>query len=164
MLLISPSLAPARRDARSPAGWRRGLSYGSGSSRRALTTGQEGAEGGRPISSTRITRRRATTGTSNNRARVLWEAAPRITSRRWCGRGRATSIAGKSLGGATPIWRRWSRTWRVGSNLHDHPGLGLEYQLTQRTVRATKDDARKGRFYQAQVVLRPGPELHVIPY
>jgi choline dehydrogenase len=52
----------------------------------------------------------------------------------------------------------------VGANLHDHPGVGLEYEPTTRARRATKDDVRMGRFYEAQVVLRAAPDLHVIPY
>jgi choline dehydrogenase len=52
----------------------------------------------------------------------------------------------------------------VGANLHDHPGVGLEYQPTTSARRATKDDLRMERFYEAQVVLRTAPDLHVIPY
>jgi choline dehydrogenase len=52
----------------------------------------------------------------------------------------------------------------VGANLHDHPGVGLEYEPTTRARRATKDDLRMGRFYEAQIVLRTAPDLHVIPY
>jgi choline dehydrogenase len=52
----------------------------------------------------------------------------------------------------------------VGANLHDHPGVGLEYKPTTRARRATKDDLRMGRFYEAQIVLRTAPDLHVVPY
>jgi choline dehydrogenase len=52
----------------------------------------------------------------------------------------------------------------VGANLHDHPGVGLEYEPTPRARRATKVDLRMGRFYEAQIVLRTAPDLHVIPY
>ena len=52
----------------------------------------------------------------------------------------------------------------VGANLHDHPGVGLEYQATARAVRAVKKDEAEGRFYEVQLVLRTSPDLHVIPY
>ena len=52
----------------------------------------------------------------------------------------------------------------VGANLHDHPGVGLEYEPTPRARRAVKDDAKAGRFYEAQVVLKSAPDLHVVPY
>ena len=52
----------------------------------------------------------------------------------------------------------------VGANLHDHPGVGLEYEPTKHARQATKDDLRMGRFYEAQIVLRTAPDLHVVPY
>jgi choline dehydrogenase len=52
----------------------------------------------------------------------------------------------------------------VGDNLHDHPGVGLEYEPTTRALRATKADDAQGRFYEVQLVLRTAPDLHVIPY
>jgi choline dehydrogenase len=52
----------------------------------------------------------------------------------------------------------------VGANLHDHPGVGLEYEPTTHARRATKNDVRMGRFYEAQIVLRTEPDLHVVPY
>jgi choline dehydrogenase len=52
----------------------------------------------------------------------------------------------------------------VGANLHDHPGIALEYEPTQRVRRATRDAAKRGRFYQTQMVLRAEPDLHIIPY
>lgn len=52
----------------------------------------------------------------------------------------------------------------VGANLHDHPGIGFDYETTSEARRATKADAGAGRFYQAQVMLRVAPDLHVFPY
>jgi choline dehydrogenase len=52
----------------------------------------------------------------------------------------------------------------VGANLHDHPGVGLEYEPTTRALRAAKREDAEGRFYQAQLVLRRGLDLHVVPY
>jgi choline dehydrogenase len=52
----------------------------------------------------------------------------------------------------------------VGANLHDHPGLALEYEPTQRLRRSTSDEAKRERFYQTQIVLRAAPDLHIIPY
>jgi choline dehydrogenase len=52
----------------------------------------------------------------------------------------------------------------VGANLHDHPGVGLEYEPTARALRAVKAEDAEGRFYEVQLVLRTAPDLHVIPY
>jgi choline dehydrogenase-like flavoprotein len=52
----------------------------------------------------------------------------------------------------------------VGANLHDHPGVGLEYEPTARALRAVRAEDAEGRFYEAQLVLRAAPDLHVIPY
>jgi choline dehydrogenase len=52
----------------------------------------------------------------------------------------------------------------VGANLHDHPGVGLEYEPTPRALRAVKADESEGRFYEVQLVLKTAPDLHVIPY
>jgi choline dehydrogenase len=52
----------------------------------------------------------------------------------------------------------------VGANLHDHPGVALEYKPTARALRAVKSEDAEGRFYQAQLVLRTAPDLHVMPY
>lgn len=52
----------------------------------------------------------------------------------------------------------------VGANLHDHPGVGLEYEPAPRAARATKDDEAAGRFFEVQIVLRTSPSLHIIPY
>jgi choline dehydrogenase len=52
----------------------------------------------------------------------------------------------------------------VGANLHDHPGVALEYEPTPGAQRAAKDDESTGRFYEVQVVLRTSPDLHVVPY
>jgi choline dehydrogenase len=52
----------------------------------------------------------------------------------------------------------------VGMNLHDHPGVALEYQPTARALRAVKSEDKEGRFYEVQLVLRTAPDLHVIPY
>ena len=52
----------------------------------------------------------------------------------------------------------------VGANLHDHPGVGLEYKPSARALRAVKTEDAEGRFYQAQLVLRTAPDLHVLPY
>ena len=51
----------------------------------------------------------------------------------------------------------------VGANLHDHPGVGIEYQPTTRALRAVKEDVKARRFYEAQIVLKT-PDLHVVPY
>jgi choline dehydrogenase len=52
----------------------------------------------------------------------------------------------------------------VGANLHDHPGVGLEYELTARARRAAKQDLAADRFYEAQVVLHTPSDLHIVPY
>jgi choline dehydrogenase len=52
----------------------------------------------------------------------------------------------------------------VGANLHDHPGVGFEYEPTARARRAARDDESSRRFQESQVVLRAAPELHVVPY
>jgi choline dehydrogenase len=52
----------------------------------------------------------------------------------------------------------------VGANLHDHPGVAVEYEPTTRARRALRDDVRGGRFYEVQVVAKTAPELHVLPY
>jgi choline dehydrogenase len=52
----------------------------------------------------------------------------------------------------------------VGLNLHDHPGVGLEYQPAARALRAVKAEDKDGRFYEVQLVLRAAPDLHVVPY
>jgi choline dehydrogenase len=52
----------------------------------------------------------------------------------------------------------------VGVNLHDHPGVGLEYQPTPRALRAVRKEEKEGRFYEVQLVLRAAPDLHVVPY
>jgi choline dehydrogenase len=52
----------------------------------------------------------------------------------------------------------------VGANLHDHPGVGLEYEPTARALRAVKREDAEGRFYEVQLALRTAPDLHVIPY
>jgi choline dehydrogenase-like flavoprotein len=52
----------------------------------------------------------------------------------------------------------------VGANLHDHPGAGVEYEPTRRALQAVKEDTATGRFYEAQVVLKTAPDLHVVPY
>jgi choline dehydrogenase-like flavoprotein len=52
----------------------------------------------------------------------------------------------------------------VGANLHDHPGVGLEYEPTARALRAVKAEDAQGRFYEAQLVLRTASDLHVVPY
>jgi choline dehydrogenase len=52
----------------------------------------------------------------------------------------------------------------VGANLHDHPGVGFEYEPTARALRAVKEDAVAGRFYEAEIVLKTSPDLHVVPY
>jgi choline dehydrogenase len=52
----------------------------------------------------------------------------------------------------------------VGANLHDHPGIGLEYEPTTCALRATKEDLASGRFYEAQIVLKTSPDLHIVPY
>jgi choline dehydrogenase len=52
----------------------------------------------------------------------------------------------------------------VGANLHDHPGTGLEYELTARARRAMKQDFEAGRFFEAQVVLHTPSDLHIVPY
>jgi choline dehydrogenase len=52
----------------------------------------------------------------------------------------------------------------VGANLHDHPGVGLEYEPTTRARRAVKQEDTQGRFYEVQLVLRSAPALHIVPY
>jgi choline dehydrogenase len=52
----------------------------------------------------------------------------------------------------------------VGANLHDHPGVGLDYEPAARALRAVKKEEAAGRFYEVQLVLRAAPDLHVIPY
>jgi choline dehydrogenase len=52
----------------------------------------------------------------------------------------------------------------VGANLHDHPGVALEYEPTPGALRAVEEDEAAGRFYEVQIVLRTSPDLHVVPY
>jgi choline dehydrogenase len=52
----------------------------------------------------------------------------------------------------------------VGANLHDHPGVGFEYEPTAHALRVAKKDVATGRFYEVQVVLKTRPDLHIIPY
>src|SRR5262249_10352482 len=52
----------------------------------------------------------------------------------------------------------------VGGNLHDHVGVGFNYVPTQRAWRRLGGDIRAGRFYQAQVMLKPDADFHVFPY
>jgi len=52
----------------------------------------------------------------------------------------------------------------VGANLHDHPGVGFDYEPTARARRALEEDLAAGRFYQSQVALRAEHDLHVFPY
>jgi choline dehydrogenase len=52
----------------------------------------------------------------------------------------------------------------VGKNLHDHPGVGAEYEPTPQLVRATNGDVRAGRHYEAEMVLKDMPDLHLVPY
>jgi choline dehydrogenase len=52
----------------------------------------------------------------------------------------------------------------VGANLHDHPGIALEYEPTARALRSVKAEDAEGRFYEVQLVLRTTPDLHVVPY
>jgi choline dehydrogenase len=52
----------------------------------------------------------------------------------------------------------------LGGNLHDHPGTGLEYELTARARRAMKQDLAAGRFFEAQVMLHTPSDLHIVPY
>jgi choline dehydrogenase len=52
----------------------------------------------------------------------------------------------------------------VGANLHDHPGVALDYQPTPGALRAVKEDEAASRFYEAQIVLRASPDLHLVPY
>ena len=42
----------------------------------------------------------------------------------------------------------------VGSNLHDHPGVGLDYDPARHILRAVKKDHAAGRLYESQVVLK----------
>lgn len=51
----------------------------------------------------------------------------------------------------------------VGANLHDHPGVGFDYEPSARARRALADDLHSGRFYQSQVGLKFA-DLHVFPY
>jgi choline dehydrogenase len=52
----------------------------------------------------------------------------------------------------------------VGRNLHDHPGIGLDFAPSPWLSRATRKDAADGRLYESQIVLKAEPDLHVIPY
>lgn len=52
----------------------------------------------------------------------------------------------------------------VGRNLHDHPGVSFEYKPARHALRAAKEDLAAGRFYEAQVVLKTAPDLHIVPY
>jgi choline dehydrogenase len=52
----------------------------------------------------------------------------------------------------------------VGANLHDHPGVGFDYEPTRRALRAVEQDVATGRFHESQVVLKTAPDLHVVPY
>jgi choline dehydrogenase len=52
----------------------------------------------------------------------------------------------------------------VGSNLHDHPGVGLDYGPARHILRAVKKDLAAGRLYESQVVLKTPPDLHILPY
>jgi choline dehydrogenase len=52
----------------------------------------------------------------------------------------------------------------VGANLHDHPGVGFEYEPTTRALRAAKEDVTTKHFYEVQVVLKTSSDLHIVPY
>jgi choline dehydrogenase len=52
----------------------------------------------------------------------------------------------------------------VGRNLHDHPGIAVEYQPTGEAERASQADLVSGRLYQSQVILMAEPAIHVLPY
>lgn len=43
----------------------------------------------------------------------------------------------------------------VGANLHDHPGVGLEYEPTTRALRAAKEDLKVGDSTRPRLYSRP---------
>jgi choline dehydrogenase-like flavoprotein len=59
----------------------------------------------------------------------------------------------------------------VGRNLHDHPGVALDYEPTVEIRRQCEEEMRGGRFYEAQVMLKARSpratehwDLNVFPY
>jgi choline dehydrogenase len=59
----------------------------------------------------------------------------------------------------------------VGRNLHDHPGVALDYEPTAEIRRQFEEEIRSGRFYEAQVMLKARSpratehwDLNVFPY
>ncbi len=59
----------------------------------------------------------------------------------------------------------------VGRNLHDHAGVRVRYEATPAGHAAIRDDVRRGRLAQSQVILRSSTrsgevayDLHVLPY
>jgi len=53
----------------------------------------------------------------------------------------------------------------VGANLHDHPGVAIEFAPSPAAHRELAVDLATGRFHQSQAVLRAqGHSLHVLPY
>ncbi len=58
----------------------------------------------------------------------------------------------------------------VGRNLHDHPGVRVEYPLSPAGRRALEADQARGALYQSQVILKArsrdctaGCDLHILP-
>jgi choline dehydrogenase len=59
----------------------------------------------------------------------------------------------------------------VGENLHDHPGVSIDFVPTEKAKQGLEDDFRTGRFFQSEVLLRArssrctdGFDLHLAPY
>lgn len=59
----------------------------------------------------------------------------------------------------------------IGENLHDHPGVAVEYEPSQNAVTALASDLSRSRFWEAQVIIpsrsrgaRLDFDLHLVPY
>jgi choline dehydrogenase len=59
----------------------------------------------------------------------------------------------------------------VGENLHDHPGVAVEFEPSQEAVGTLASDVSRGRFWEAQVIIpsrsrgaRSGFDLHLVPF
>ncbi len=59
----------------------------------------------------------------------------------------------------------------VGQNLHDHPGISMDFEPSALAQRLLEEDLTHQRFFQSQVVLRAksrqcstGFDLHLVPY
>lgn len=59
----------------------------------------------------------------------------------------------------------------IGQNLHDHPGIGVQFEPSRIARQALEEDRATGRLYQSQVILKAKSayceasfDLHILPY